>query len=411
MHDRIEVPLDLEGFVVTASALVGEVLEVSVESTNRPACHHCGSVRVVGHGRCERRIRDRAYSYPTVLRWSQRRIRCIDCRRTCRERHPEVAGRRTITKRFRRHLYERAVSQPFAHVAATEGVSGYRVVDAFDWHSLEQLRIPLSGMPEVISIDESAFRKRWRYHTVISDPEGGGAFEMFEGRDERVVTAVLLGLSPQVRAGIRAVVMDLFWPYRKAVENALPHAAIVADKFHVIAALSRAANDVRRRCGRRQVPLGIRTGRPVDKSRFRRMDPEVFATKWIFMKRAAKLTDDERDRLDRLFVRFPEIGVAWLLRESFAAFYDAPDCAEARRRLELWETHLSVACVPELQRCWSRVGLWRETILAYFEWPVTNAFAEGITNKIKVIKRSSYGFGNIERYRCKVLLACGRRGR
>jgi transposase len=40
---------------------------------------------------------------------------------------------------------------------------------------------------------------------------------------------------------------------------------------------------------------------------------------------------------------------------------------------------------------------------------VTNAFAEGIMNKVKVIKRSAYGFQNPMRYRSKVLLACGHR--
>jgi len=54
--------------------------------------------------------------------------------------------------------------------------------------------------------------------------------------------------------------------------------------------------------------------------------------------------------------------------------------------------------------------VWSEEILNYFEDPVTNAFAEGITNKIKVMKRRSYGFRTDRRYRQKVLLACGRRG-
>jgi len=45
-----------------------------------------------------------------------------------------------------------------------------------------------------------------------------------------------------------------------------------------------------------------------------------------------------------------------------------------------------------------------------FDCPVTNAYVEGrVTNRIKVvIKRSAYGFTNVERYRRKVLLACRR---
>ncbi len=42
-----------------------------------------------------------------------------------------------------------------------------------------------------------------------------------------------------------------------------------------------------------------------------------------------------------------------------------------------------------------------EPILAYFDDRVTNSFAEGITNKIKVMKRRSYGFRDPIRYRHK----------
>ncbi|MGH8566395.1 MAG: ISL3 family transposase [Gammaproteobacteria bacterium] len=409
MVDRIEVPLSIDGFEVTGSEVVAGQLQVDVVSTRRQACHHCGSLDAIGHGRRRRVIRDRACAYPTVLRWSQRRFKCRDCERTYQERHPEICGRRAVTRRFRRHLYKRAVIQPFTHVAATENVSPYRVIEAFDWHSLEDVKMPLRSTPQVISIDESAFKRRWRYHTVLSAPLDDGVFELIDGRERADVEASLLALSPQVRAGIRAVVVDLFWPYAKAVESALPDAAIVADKFHVLAAIGRASTDVRRRCGLRDIPISKRTGRPLHRRQFRRFDPEVLATKWTFVKRCSKLSAAERARLDRLFERFPEIGVGWLMRETFAAIYDSSDRQEAERRLEHWESHLAVAGLPELNRCWRSVSGWREAILAYFDWPFTNAFAEGITNKIKVVKRCAYGFTNKERYRRKVLLACGRR--
>jgi transposase len=406
--DRIGVPLELEGFEVTGSEVVNDTLEVEVRSTRRPACHHCGSLDVVIHATHERRIRDRACGYPTLLRWAQRRFRCKDCARTCRERHPEISPRRSITIRFRRHLYERALAHPFADVAAAESVSAYRVLEAFDWHSLHELKAPLVGTPPVIAIDESSFRKPWIYNTVLSDPQGG-PFEMFEGRDQGSVETALEALSPQVRAGIKAVVMDLFWPYRKAVERVLPDARIVADRFHVYIAMGRAANRVRRRHGIRPIPRSPRTGRPLPRSKFRRFDPEVLVTKWIFMKRAHKLTGDERARLERLFGRFPEMGAAWRLRESFAAIYEAPNRAEGERRLTSWEADLAASGLYELQTTWRYLSEWREAILAFFDWPVTNAYAEGVNNRIKVIKRCSYGFTNAQRYRRKVLLACGHR--
>ena len=214
MLDRIDVPLGLEGFDVTGSEIVGDVLEVSVRSSRRAACHHCGSVSVTGHGRNERRIRDRSCAYPCVLRWSQRRFRCDDCGETFRERHPAIAGRRAVTERFRRRLFERSCHEPFTDVASSEAVSCYRVLEAFEHHSVEVEAGPVEP-PRVIAIDESAFKKKFFFHTVFSDPERRYVFDLVEGRHKGAAFGGLMKLDPQVRAGIETVVIDLHWPFAK----------------------------------------------------------------------------------------------------------------------------------------------------------------------------------------------------
>ncbi len=252
MLDRIDVPLELEGFEVTATEIVEGVLEVSVSSTRRPACHHCGLVSVTGHGRNERRVRDRACSYPCVLRWSQRRFRCNDCHQTFRETHPAVAGKRRATERFRRHLFERACIEPFTDVAISEKVSGYRIEEAFEAHAAAELVELDPDPPRVLSLDESAFRKRFRFHTVFSDPERAAVLDLVEGRGKGAVFGGLLAMSDEVRARIETVVMDCHWPYRHAVEEMLPDVRIVVDKFHIIRAIDAAAQRVRMRLGKRR---------------------------------------------------------------------------------------------------------------------------------------------------------------
>nr|MBA3429920.1 transposase [Actinomycetota bacterium] len=251
MLDRIDVPLDLEGFEVTGTEVVEDVIEVHVRSTRRPACHHCGSLDVTGHGRNERRIRDRSCAFATVLRWQQRRFICVDCGKTCRERHPEIAGRRSITHRFRRRLFERACAEPFTDVASSEAVSAYRVEEAFEHHAAAEIIARYIEPPRVLAIDESAFRKRFRFHTVFSDPERGAILDLVEGRGKGSVYGGLVAMSDQVRADIQTVVIDCHWPYRRAIEEVLPHARVVADKFHVIRAVDAAAHRVRVPHGRR----------------------------------------------------------------------------------------------------------------------------------------------------------------
>lgn len=408
MQDRIPVPLELDDFEVVSAEVNGGVLEIEVRSTFPRACHHCGSVDVLGHGVTLRRIRDCPVGHPTVLLWHQRRFKCRDCGKTSRERHPAIPRRRRLTGRFRRHLFDKGCQQPFAQVADDEAVSAYRVLEAFEALAPGELSAP-QDPPRVVALDESSFRRRFRFHTVLCDPERFTVLDMVEGRDQTAVVNAIGKLDPQVRAGIETVVMDCHWNYRRAVEDLLPSARIVADKFHIIRSIDGAAQKVRRRFGRQ--PKNLRIGRDGGTARQSHpaSDPKVFRSRWVFMKRSDQLTEDERSWLDSVFNTQPEVGVAWLMKEAFAAIYQSPTRDEAERRLDVWVGNLSACGLKEFSNTWRTLDWWREQILAYFEDPITNAFAEGITNKIKVMKRMSYGFANSRRYRQKALLNCRRR--
>lgn len=47
---------------------------------------------------------------------------------------------------------------------------------------------------------------------------------------------------------------------------------------------------------------------------------------------------------------------------------------------------------------------WIGEIITYFDERITNGVIEGINNKLKLIKRSAYGFRNFDNFRHRVLL-------
>lgn len=402
MGERIHVPLELGDFEVLSSEVVDGVLEVHVESSFPRACFHCGSVGVVGHGRCRRRIRDRSVGRPTVLVWHQRRLCCRDCGRTSRERHLALAGRRSLTERFHRQLFEEACHRPFSEVASAHGVSHYRVVEAFDTRAPDA--IEAVGRPRVLALDESAFRRRLRFNTVLFDPLRRRAISVVDGRDQHAAERLLFSLSSEVRAGVETVVIDCHWPFRKAILEAIPAARVVVDKFHVLRSVDRAADRVRARAGHQKNYRGRDGG--TARQNNPRNDPAVYGARWAFAKRRHTLDAKQAQALRTVFSRHPNVAVAWAMKEAFAAIYEAPDRTEAARRLAIWEHNLPAAGLSELDAVWRTLQWWREPILAYFDDRQTNAFAEGVTNKVKVMKRRSYGFGNVRRYRFKVLLTC-----
>ncbi len=408
MGDRIAVPIEIDALEVRDTTLVDGRIEVTVQSTLPRACWHCGSVDVIGHGTCRRRIRDRSCGYPTVLIWIQRRHKCRDCRRTSRERHPTFAGVKRITARFLQHLGAQAGIAPMADIASRESVSWWRVADAFE-RAAGDCDTYGGPPPRVISLDEAAFKKRHRYHTVVSDPEAHGVVDMVDGRSQQTAEEALRRLPEAWKTRIETVVTDMFWPYRKAIEEVLPDVRLVADKFHVLRSVDAAANKVRVRYGRRRTVIGRQGG--LARQNNPRFHPAVWRNRWTFAKRADQLTDEQAAALTAIFTEQPEIGIAWWLKEAFAAIYHAETRKEAERRLNTWIHHIEVADIGEFTRLWRTLRYWQEPILAYFDDRQTNAYAEGINNKIKVIKRRGYGYRNPTRYRQLILTTCGRRTR
>ena len=401
MGDRIQVPLELTSFDVVDSELVDGQLEVTVASTFPRACFHCGSVDVIGHGRYRRRLQDRAHGYPTVLVWDQRRYRCRDCGRTSRERHPETLGSKRLTARFRTSLADAACSQPWSDVASRERVSWWRVSDAFDGWASQALTAPTGSGPRVVSLDESSFKSKFVYHTILSAPEQHRILELVEGRSRQSARQALAGMPLSWREGIETVVIDMFWPFRKAVEDVLPQARIVADKFHVIRSVDNAAQRVRIRHGRRITVVGRDGG--IARQHNPRFDPKVWRSRWLFMRRVHNLSPVEAAGLDQLFALNPEIGLAYWLKEAFAHIYQAADRKDAQQQLEIWAHHIHQAGLPELTNLWRTLKPWADQILNYHDDPQTNGYAEGITNKIKVLKRRGYRHRHPHRYRNKVL--------
>lgn len=402
MGDRIEVPLELTDFEVVSTVLVDGWLQVEVDSTFPAGCFHCGSVDVIGHGRHLRRIRDRSCGYPTVLVWRQRRFRCRDCGRTSRERHPALAGQKRISRRFIDLLGDASRREPWIDVARRESVSWWRIADAF---TIKATGFdPYAGpAPKVLSIDEASFRRRFFFHTVVSAPEQRRVLDLVPGRNQASALQALSSLPASWKGAVETVVIDLYWPFRKAVEQVLPEARIVADKFHVIRVIDNAAQKVRIRHGRRVTVIGRDGG--LARQHNPRFQPEMWQSRWLFMRRRHALNPGQQADLEKLFETHPQVGLAWWLKEAFAEIYQSSDRAQAEQRLAVWIDHVNSAGLPELTNSWRTISRWKEQILNYFDDRQTNGYAEGITNKIKVLKRRGYGHRNPHRYRAKVLLA------
>ena len=79
-----------------------------------------------------------------------------------------------------------------------------------------------------------------------------------------------------------------------------------------------------------------------------------------------------------------------MLKESFRDWYRGTSRSKAEERLRSLEDTISNDHLPEFKELLHTLDNWRQEILNYFDYPITNGFVEGKNNRIKTIKRMAY---------------------
>lgn len=228
--------------------------------------------------------------------------------------------------------------------------------------------------PTLLGFDEKAIRKGHRYATILTDVEKGCVIDLVEERTKEAALQ-LLGKLPKgsidcngSTGSIQAVAMDMWPAYIGAVEEVLPEAAIVFDKFHIKKHLNEAVDQIRRQEHRKLSAAGnlILTG-----------------TKYLWLRRQEDLRQRAAAEFRSLLVQDLQTGTAWALKENFDRFWSYTSLAWALKFLWDWlETARATELTP-LVKAADLIEKHSEGILNYLLHPITNAAAEGINSVIQ----------------------------
>ena len=186
----------------------------------------------------------------------------------------------------------------------------------------------------------------------------GGLLAQVNGRSSKPVTDWLAEREQPWRAGIAYVAIDMSAAYAKAAREALPHAKLIVDFFHLVKKANDMVDQVRRRT------TAAYRGR-----RGHKADPE-----WInrrrFLRAAERLTDEQRTTLfDRLTSADPngDIAAAWiakeLLRDVLACTARGGLRYEISRALYEFYAFCAACSVPEIATLAETISTWQEPMI------------------------------------------------
>ena len=404
--DGITRVLAIKGFY--AATMEAGTKRIDIRLKRDPSgfrCVRCGQIHLVAHDEHEVTVQDLPMTgRPVYLHLTKTRIRC--CGRQPELEHlPWVEKSSQQTVRLKWSIYEECKDSPVKAVAKRHHLS-WDTVKSIDKELIEQrlAKRNLKGIKQ-LGIDEVAMAKRHRYLTVVTDLQARKVVWVGEGRKSQNLARFFKALPETTRRRIEVVAIDMWKAYRKSVEEWLPNAEIVFDKFHVVAHLGKALDEVRKSEARR-----------LDKD-----DSKILKRKrWVLLKGAENLSPEQQETLKDLMDANENLQKAYLLKEEFRDFYRADfqwhwrrglfkKIAElARNALRGWVRRARESLLAPFVKFCRMVERHEEGILRYFVKRVTSGLSEGMNNKIKVVKRRAYGYRDPGYFILKIYQACGK---
>jgi transposase len=389
--------LGLQGWEVVENGVAIEedcvVIAIARCQGTNYCCGGCGQGFLFAYDHlASRRVRD----FPVCGRrcyveFTPARVACEQC-----GVHVEtldwVDGHQRCTLRYERYVAALCGILPALDVAELEGLDKNTVyrIDR-KWLTLRE-HLRQDKPVRYLGIDEIAIRKGHRYATVFYDLERREVIGLVRDRTQRRTSSFFRRWGKEQCRQVVAVCMDLWAAYQGSVGKYCKQAAVVFDKFHVYGYLTQAIDEVRREEQR----LADQAGRQLIKG-----------SRWLWLRRPDRLRRKEKQTLKEIVALNDHLHKAYLLREDFEGFYACEDKASAQAFMEDWIARCKESGLKPFVKLAKRLKRWLQGILAYFEYHITNAVSEGINNKIKVLKRRSYGFHDVEYFFLKILDATG----
>ena len=253
-----------------------------------------------------------------------------------------------------------------------------------------------------LGIDEIAVIKgKGNYCAVLIDLEKSKLIGILAGRKQEEIREVLLGWGKEVLEQIEEVSIDLWKGYRNLVRDLMPNAQVGSDRFHVMAQINKELDAQRKREKRQIEDLIKKAESSKEKADQEKVLEGLKKSKYVLLKNESALNEEQKAKLMQVKdVSYTLKSMHELKEEIRRIFGQANNWLVGLWQLGRW---LSGAkkYFPDSQNTIIR---WLDEIIAYFYYKTTSGVVEGINNKLKLIKRSAYGFRNFENFRVRCLL-------
>lgn len=162
---------------------------------------------------------------------------------------------------------------------------------------------------------------------------------------------------------------------------------MVFDRFHVVALLNKAIDEIRRDQQAKCNAVGLQA---------------IKGMRFLLLRNYEKLDIKKQRSLECLLEVNKPIALAHAMKEQIRLFWTKQTAKEGAGFLAWWIIDAVESRINELQKAGRTLLMHWEGLVNYFKHPITNGKTEGINNKIKTMKRQAYGFRDVKYFKLRL---------
>jgi transposase len=246
-----------------------------------------------------------------------------------------------------------------------------------------------------VGVDEKAFRKGHRYHTIVCDLERSTVEFVAEDRRIESLGVFYDQLTPVQRDALAGVAMDMWEPYVQATRTRLPDGdqRIVFDRFHIMREMTKAVDTVRKQ--EHRAFLREDGDSPLTRSKYF----WLFSEEHLPARHAEAFADLQALEL--------KVGRAWAIKEGLRTLWTFRQGAAVQRFFTQWYAWAIRSRLEPVKKVARMLQRHLAGVLRFVKHPITNGVAEGLNSKIMSIKRKAGGFRNAQNFTTAIYFHCG----
>ena len=418
--DDIKVEFNCQGYKATHLGMSPDKTKTVLffESTTKtkdvkcPKC--CGEVYI--HDSYQSHLTDIPFIHGVFNRWEffGKRYKCQKCGHSFVNENPFCHPGTRIT--------ERAASWIKGMIKNKVSIKAIQELTGIHWDTIRKIQVEhMNSMldcrqndlkqedyhPRYLAVDEFAIHKGHSYATTVMDIETGDILWVGKGRTLQDFARFFEEINPDTLLTVIAVAMDMNASYHKLVEEKMPYAEIVYDRYHMQAQYGKEVlgvvrlDEARKHKNNSQEILKsitdetkkekrkeLKTNSKNEKHEYNKLKK----SRWILLMNRNKLSHGRNKYLKEILQNHHDLAVCYAMKEEMCELFQLTDRTVAEKRWKEWFKAAKASNIPALVRFAELKEKRLPGLIAHAEHPISTGKLEGFNNKIKVAKRIGYGY-------------------